>query len=215
MIGSNHFHARCPDISANRGWSAATLWFEHHFLWKGCHSGISVLYSVGCVEYHCLSKAQIQTLPSLPHSFRITARTNMANTWHSFMRSAAYSVTRLAFPECIYVPATVQSETGLASGLQYLIILFPILLCPFSLHYFWVVPRPTAGHPSYQGAKGLCSFLREPGVLLSWTLQTGDGEGAHTEIFYHCRWVGSVPEEIRAGVKAWEKTPILFSDEKC
>lgn len=57
------------------------------------------------------------------------------------------------------------------------------------------VLRPTAGHSPHQGPKRLCSFLREPRVLLPWTLQTGDRERTYTEIFHYCWWVESIPKE--------------------
>lgn len=71
------------------------------------------------------------------------------------------------------------------------------------LSSLWVVLRAAAGHSSHQGPEGLCGFLGELGVLLSWTLQTGDREGAHTEVFHYCWWVGSVlkPGEISTILK--------------
>lgn len=73
--------------------------------------------------------------------------------------------------------------------------------------------RPTAGHSPHQGPKGLCSFLREPRVLLPWTLQTGDRERTYSEIFHYCWWVESIPKEP-VEKRTTLKTGFEFSGKK-
>lgn len=131
------------------------------------------------------------------HTFRAMICTNIRNMWHYFMSSAELS--QPCFPQRVAVAKTNLKQVWLQGYNTYAsqsAVTSP--LCSL-----WVVLRAAAGHSSHQRPKGLCGFLGELGVLLPWTLQTGDREGAHTEVFHYCWWVGSLqkPVEIRTILK--------------